>query len=427
MTNPLDKVKFKKITRDDLKTFRRQEGTKSIFASLISILVGIVFGFILMLICSIFLSKANPGQAFLYLLKGPFGSTTAAWNQFGTMLFYAGPLIFTGLSVAVAYKTGLFNIGAPGQFLMGTMGSLLIALNINTVGNRTAGVFVWMLALLVGTLLGFIWSLIPGALKAFFGINEVIICIMTNWIAANIVSWVFSSQPNLANTPEGKSGYLIKTLTTGNYTPTFGSGSYLDIGIIFAIIAAILMWIIMNKTALGYSLKACGYNKDAAKYAGINEKLYIMIAMGIAGALAAMGGAFYYLNPNIELQFKSVYQSLPDYGFNGIPAALLANCNPIGVIFSAIFIRWLNASGSFLQRAGYNKYFADIIIAAIIYLAGFSRFMREQLDRYYKANDKRGMSFSRYLVGKFTAYIHLRKEGKNDQTPTADTEEGGKQ
>ncbi len=425
MAKFLDKIKDKETVKADLKAFARQEGTKSIGASLISILVGILVGFLLMLIIAPFLRNANPGRGFLYLLTGPFGSTTAALNQFGTMLFYAVPLIFTGLSVAVAYKTGLFNIGAPGQFLMGTMGSLLIALNINTTGNRVAGVFVWILAVLVGAILGFLWSLIPGALKAFFGINEVIICIMTNWIAANIVTWVFTAQPHLANAPEGKSGYLIKTISTGNYTPNFGSWSYLDISIIFAIIFAILMWIIMNKTALGYSMKACGYNKDAAKYAGINEKLYIMIAMGIAGALAALGGAFYYLNPNIELQFMSVYQSLPDYGFNGIPAALLANCNPIGVIFSAIFIRWLNASGSFLQRAGYNKYFADIIIAAIIYMAGFARFMREQLDRYFKLNDKRGMTFTKYLANKFTNYIHLKKAGEKTETPVSDQKEGG--
>ncbi len=427
---------FKKLSsgeffmKENLHDFARKDGTKSILSSLISIVVGILFGFILMLICSAFLDNANPGSGFGYLLKGPFGSTTDAGSQFGTMLFYAEPLIFTGLSVAIAYKTGLFNIGAPGQFLMGTMGSLLVALNINTTGNRAAGVFVWLLALIVGMIFGMLWSLIPGALKAFFGINEVIVCIMTNWIAANIVTWVFTAQPHLSNSPDGKSGYLIKTAVTGNYTPTFGSWSYLDIGIILAILAAVVVWIVMKKTALGYSLKACGYNKDAARYAGMNEKLYIMIAMAIAGGLAAAGGALYYLNPGIELQFKSCYQALPSYGFNGIPAALLANCNPIGVIFSAIFIRWLNASGSFLQRAGYNKYFADIIIAVIIYLAGFSRFMREELDRYYKANDKRGSTFTKWFIQRVTTYIHLKK-GKGTQeeetAPTSDEkkEEGG--
>ena len=136
---------FKKLssgelfTKQNLHDFARQDGTKSILSSLISIIVGILFGFVLMLVCSFFLKNANPGRGFGYLLKGPFGSTTGAANQFGTMLFYAEPLIFTGLSVAIAYKTGLFNIGAPGQFLMGTMGSLLVALNINTTGNRAAG------------------------------------------------------------------------------------------------------------------------------------------------------------------------------------------------------------------------------------------------------------------------------------------------
>ncbi len=182
-----------KTMKERIRDFSRKDGTKSVYASVISIFIGLFIGFLTMVVCS-FAPNANgdPFSGLLYLFAGPFSSSIQPLKELGMMLFYAGPLIFTGLSVAVAYKTGLFNIGAPGQFLMGTMGSLLIALNINTTGNRMAGVLVWLLALFVGILLGALWSLIPGLLKAFFGINEVIICIMSNWIAANIVSWVFS-------------------------------------------------------------------------------------------------------------------------------------------------------------------------------------------------------------------------------------------
>lgn len=433
-----------KENKKPLYRFVRTPFARSTGASLISILIGILCGFLIMLICASF-ANADPGEGFALLLEGPFSSKRYAASQFGTMLFYTGPLILTGLSVAVAYKTGLFNIGAPGQFLMGTLGSLLVALSINTTGNRGLGILMWLLAILVGIVLGILWALIPGALKAFFGINEVITCIMTNWIAANIVSWVFSTRPDLMNTGAGKTGYLIQPSVTGNYTPTLGldrlfhSGtynSYLDMGLILAVLLAVLMWFILNKTTLGYSMKACGYNKEAARYAGMKHRFYIMVAMGIAGGLAALAGSLYYLNPNIELQWQSVYQELPSYGFDGIPAAFLANCNPIGVIFAALFIRYLSASGTFLQKAGYNKYFADLIIAVIVYLSGFARFFRERIERTQGIRDKLGVSYFGYIGwkckrfgAKFQGCFSSKKQ-KEETTVTkpsdSQSEEGGK-
>lgn len=366
---------------------------KSLYSSLISILIGFAVGLLLMVVCSFFVKNANLGKGIEILFQGPFAALKPV-KELGNMIFYAVPLIFTGLSVGIAYKTGLFNIGAPGQFLCGTMISLLIALNIDSTGNRTQGVFVWIAAVLCGMIAGAIWGIIPGLLKAFLGINEVIICIMTNWIAANMFSWVFSTQTALINSGDGKSGYLITTALTGNGTPTFGldklfKGSYIDGGIIIAIIVAILLWVMISRTTLGYSMRACGLNKFSAKYAGMNDKLNIILSMAIAGGLAALGGCFYYLNPGIEIQYKSIYQNLPAYGFNGIPAALLANCNPIAIIFTSLFMRFLTASGSNLSSANFNRYFADIIIATIIYLSGFTRFFADNLTSIQKAVDHR--------------------------------------
>ena len=159
---------------------------------------------------------------------------------------------------------------------------------------------------------------------------------------------------------------------------------FVFIGIIIAIIIAINVWVFMNKTTLGYAMKACGLNKNAAKYAGINDKKNIVLCMAISGGLAAIGGALYHLNGNIEYCYNSAYQVLPSWGFNGIPVAFLANCNPIAVIFSAMFVRYLNTSGSYLPIVGYNQYFADIIIAVIIYLAGFTRFFFERIEKRIK-------------------------------------------
>ena len=368
-----------------IKGLGSREGFKSVMSSVVAIIFGIIIGLFVMFIASIFSKTNSIGDAFIGLgiiFAGPFSSGEGnILLTIGDTIFYAVPLILTGLSVAIAFKTGLFNIGAPGQYLMGALGSLLVIYLVPKT-NRATGILVWVVAILVGMLLGVLWGMIPGILKAIFGINEVIVCIMTNWIAANIVTWVFSAMESLHNVADGKAAYLIKPGATFNYTPSLGlnkifAGSYIDIGIVIAILFAITIWVIMSKTVLGYELKACGANRDSAKYAGLNEKKYIIISMGIAGALAALGGCLYFLNPGIEMQYKSVYQNLPAYGFNGIPAALLANCNPIGVIFSAMFIRYINAASNYLSSAGFNQYFGDIIVAIIIYLAGFSRVFKD--------------------------------------------------
>lgn len=370
------------------------DGLKSLLSSIISILIGILVGFIAM----IFISAVSKGGSFSnavgglrIMALGPFSSNVTKYmlTNTGNMIFYSVPLIFTGLSVAIAYKTGLFNIGAPGQYIMGTIGCLLVGLNLQQSG--ATGFFPWLLALLAGTTLGALWGVIPGILKAFFNINEVIICIMTNWIAANISSWVFKNTPNIYATEGNKGGYLLKPTTV--FTPKLGfdkllPGAMIDSGIIIAIVFAIIVYIILNKTTFGYELKACGSNKDAAKYAGLNEKRNIIISIAIAGGLAGMGASLYFLNPGIEYKFISAYSSLPAYGFNGIASAFLANCNPVGVIFSSVFIRYLSVGGDYLVKVGFNRYVADIIVAVIIYMAGFTRIIKELLTKLQKGGKK---------------------------------------
>ena len=224
---------------------------KQILASIICIICGFIVGIIVMLFITIVnkdLSISNLADGVKYLFLGPFSSSNSVTvkRNLGNMIFYITPLIMTGLSVAIAFKTGLFNIGAAGQFLMGTMGSLMIALHINCADNRGLGILVWLLALVVGVICGAAWGAIPGIFKAFFDINEVVVCIMTNWIAANIVTWVFSNQASIINIPEGKSAYLIKTAGLGTYTPTFGldkilPASYIDGGIIIVIIIVVVI------------------------------------------------------------------------------------------------------------------------------------------------------------------------------------------
>ena len=202
-------------------------GFRSVIASILCILAGILVGFIVMVILALIKPELSIGDAFYgltILLGGPFssGSFNYIVTNLGDMIFYAAPLIMTGVSVAIAYKTGLFNIGAAGQFLMGTMGALLVALSFDNSNNPGLSILVWVLALFTGALFGMLWGAIPGLFKAFFNVNEVIVCIMTNWIAANIVTWVFSEMPKFINSGSGKSGYLITTAATGNGTPKLG-------------------------------------------------------------------------------------------------------------------------------------------------------------------------------------------------------------
>ena len=370
-----------------LKKIFKNDAVQSIVSSIISILIGVLVGFIAMLIIT-FINEGNSVkdaiQGVKIILSGPFSSKVTKYmlTNTGNMIFYSVPLIFTGLSVAIAYKTGLFNIGAPGQYIMGTIGALYVSLSIQTT-SAAGALVVWALALLVGTICGALWGVIPGLLKAFFNINEVIICIMTNWIAANISSWFFKYQTAIQSTENTKGGYLAKPLQ--NFTPKIGfdklfPGSLLDAGIVIAIIVAIIVYIVLNKTTFGFELKACGANKDAARYAGLNEKRNIILSITIAGALAGMGASLYYLNPGIEYRFVSQYSALPAYGFNGIASAFLANCNPVGVVFSSLFIRFLNMGGDYLVKVGFNRYVADIVVAVIIYMAGFTRIIREWLN-----------------------------------------------
>ena len=380
----------------------KSEGAVAVYSALISILIGMAVGAIIVVIAG--LSKANISGAGIVegiklVFLGVFstgrnsaGQLTFGFNgvNLGNMLFRAVPLIMTGLSVAIAFKTGLFNIGAAGQYLMGTMGTLSVALWLGWAGTPKA--IAWICAFLVGVALGGLWGCIPGLFKAFFNINEVITCIMTNWIAANLVTWWFDAHEIFKNSAEGgKIGYVIPLKNVGVVTPKLlmdkiFAGSQANGGFWIAILIAIAMWVMMTKTTFGYELRACGANRHAAKYAGINDKKNIILSMAIAGCLAAAGASLYYLSGNTEF-YWSTYQKLPAEGFNGIPVALLAANHPVGVIFSGIFMSMLNVSGIQLKYlTAYNEYISDIIVGVIVYLSAFSMLFKTMLSKRIKSD-----------------------------------------
>ena len=386
-----------------LMNLYHKDATKTVLASLISILIGLGLGAVIVLIVSLFndnITLKGGWEGVQLVLFGLFSKGRndvgeLAWGfnstNWGNMLFRATPLLMTGLSVAVANKTGLFNIGAPGQYLMGTAATLLVALSIDTA--VVPAWIVWILAFLAGMAAGALWGAIPGLLKATRGINEVLACIMTNWIAANLVTMIFSNSALRNGDESGKIGYIKPTARNGVATAKMGldklfPNSQVNGGIIVAIVIAILVYILMTKTTLGYELRACGSNRHAARYAGINDKRNIVLSMAIAGSLAGGGAALYWLSGNTEI-FWSTYQSLPDAGFNGIPVALLAANNPVGVIFTAVFMSLLDICGLQLKTfTAYNEYITDIIIAAIVYLSAFSLVIKLWLGNRSKKKAK---------------------------------------
>lgn len=414
---------------NEKKTLLNSDSSRSLAASLLSIAIGLLAGAALIVIVGL----ANPDMGWnsvwdgiRLVLFGVFatgrnaaGSLTFGFNpvSMGNMLFRATPLILTGLSVAVANKTGLFNIGAPGQYLAGVSATLFIALSIPS--GMLPGWVIWLLAFLGGMLAGALWGAVPGAMKALLNINEVIACIMTNWIAANLVTWMFDAS-NLKNVVEGtKTGYIYKTtygLVVEDGTATYVAGkgvatakmgldrifagSQINGGILIAIALVILMYVVINKTTFGYELKACGANRYAAKYAGIHDKRNIILSMAIAGAMSGAAGSLYYLSGNTEF-FWSTYQSLPAEGFNGIAVALLAVNNPIAVAFSGTFMSMLNIAGLQLKNlTSYNEYITDVIIAVIVYLSAFSLLIRMWLSGKKKNGNARAKKTDSKKEGK---------------------------
>lgn len=396
------------------ESFWDKAGTRSVLASLIAILIGMMAGGIIILIVGLTtpsLGIKGAWEGIRLVVAGLFstgrnasGGLTFGFNStaFGNMLFRAVPLMMTGLSVALGNKAGLFNIGAPGQYLAGTAASLYVSLSLSS--SSMPAWLIWCLAFLCGMLAGALWGAIPGLLKAYLNINEVLACIMTNWIAANAVTWIFEVS-NLKNILEGtKTSYIYKTSTVmhdvlidgvkttvgtsipegaqvlsqrgGIATSKMGldqifAGSQINGGIIVAILLVIVIYILLSRTTLGYELKACGANRYAARYAGIKDKRNIVLTMALAGALSAAGAALYWLSGNTEF-FWNTYQSLPAEGFNGIPVALLAVNNPLGVIFSSIFMSMLSICGQKLtELTAYNEYITDVIISVIVYLSAF--------------------------------------------------------
>lgn len=343
----------------------------SILSSVISIVVGLLLGFVLLL----WFDADHAVMGMTKMLTTGFNSPA----KFAKVLYQAAPLIFTGLSVGFAFKTGLFNIGAPGQYLLGAFSALYTGIMWN---------WPWWAALIAATVGGAFWGVFPGLCKALFNVNEVITSIMFNWIGLYLVNILYSNTPKmLSNYWGGTVNTRTANLEAANpnmmipkagLDKLFGS-PYMSITIFIAAIISILLYVVLERTTFGYELKSCGFNRNASQYAGMNVKRNIILSMVISGAMAGLGGGIYY---TVGTAVYTIEKVLPSMGFNGIPVALLANSNPIGIIFSALFISYIQVGGNAMQPE-FAVETIDVIIAVIIYLAAFALLMRNLLSRLF--------------------------------------------
>ena len=375
-----------------MKKFLKNQAVQSLLASLLCILAGLLIGYIVLL----FINPAGAGEAIITVIKNFFyyPSKAAVIKYFGNTLVKTAPLLMCGLSVLFAYKVGLFNIGAAGQYVVGVAASLYLALALHMP---------WYVCLIAAMVAGALLGAISGLLKSYCNVNEVISCIMLNWIS------LYGTNLLLNNVKETASPYTFNLVNVNasalipsmGLSKLFAGNRYVTIAIPIAVIVAIIVWVILEKTKFGYELRATGNNKNAAKYCGMNEKRNIILTMMISGALAGLGAALLYLT-GFE-QWQCSQSSVPGMGFNGIAAAFLGGLNPIGTIFSSYFIQHITNGGAYVDKSMYCAQISDLISSIIIYLCGF-------------------VAFFKYFMN---SAIDRREAKKAEKLAQAETEEGG--
>lgn len=354
-----------------LSSLIKKDATKTVVTSLWCALIGLVLGFIILLCINI--HEAAHGMASIMGNFLIFSSSSDRLNYFGQTLAKSAPLIAMSLSILVCYKAGLFNLGASGQYSIAALVITFMGVGANLP---------WLLVMIVAMISGALWSMISGALKAYFNVNEVISGIMLNWIALYIVNGVLTSSPSVWDSSHSEA-FKINS-DSNSFIPQIGldklfaGNSIVGFGMILVLIVVAIIFILFKKTTIGYELKATGLNGDAANYAGINKVKNILIATAISGALAGLAASL-----NLQNGFTSwrLSSTIPAIGFQGISSAFLGGLHPIGIIFSSYFVQHISDGGSMITDLGFAPEVSSIITSTIIYLAGFVAFIKEVIHK----------------------------------------------
>ena len=342
-------------------------------SALLAIFLGLIIGFIVMLF-------ARPERAVAAFQKILFYGFT----DLGNVFYFATPIMMTGLAVGFAFKMGLFNIGASGQYTLGMFFALYAGFHLALPKSIH-----WIVCVLAGMIGGMLWGMIPGLFKALLNVNEVITSIMFNYIGTYLVDMLVKNSAKMYEPTTTRTAYLPASAQL----PSLGvKNSSVNISIFIAVGLAIILYIILNMTTFGYELKATGYNRHASKYAGMNGTKNIILTMVIAGGLAGLGGAFAILAPSTIAGSSQTYEPInviAANGFNGIAVALLGNSSPLGIIFSATFISHIQRGGSQTSILGFKPEIIDVVISIIIYFSAFSLIMKSAIGRLFTKAQRR--------------------------------------
>ena len=338
----------------------------NVLYTIIAIIVGFLIGAVFLLIAGI-----SPAVAYGKLINSIFSKPKyLVWT-----LTYASPLIFTGLSVAFSFRTGVFNIGAEGQFVVGSIAACVVGI----VFHLPAPLHI-LLCIVAAVAAGALWGVIVGFLKVKRGINEVLSYIMFNWIAFYLSNYIVNlkairrvgggeASQDVADTARILAPEFVKTATRCTAA---------NWGIVIAVAAAILVWFIISKTTLGYQLRAVGFSKSAAEYGGINTNKMFLTAMAISGALAGLGGAVQTLGMAGRV---SQFASQEQYGFQGITVALIGSSHPVGCIFAGLFYGAMKYGGGKLSLVNAPAEVVDIIMGIIIFFIAISHIFKVIFNR----------------------------------------------
>ena len=351
------------------KNILKNNGVQSLLASLVCVILGLLIGYIVLL----FINPDGAGEAITDVIKNflTYSKPETQVKYLGNTLVKTAPLLMCSLSILFAYKVGLFNIGAAGQYCIGVALSLYAAL---------AWGWSWLPCMLLAMLGGALLGAISGLLKSYCNVNEVISGIMLNWIVLYLTNML------LTQVKEDTSPYtfVLSHKNASAILPSLGLGSlfngnqYVGLALPLSIVIAILVWVVLEKTRIGYELRATGNNKFAAKYCGMAEKRNIILTLVIAGALSGLGASLLYQSGYEQWQVTA--SSVPAMGFNGIAATFLGGLNPIGTIFASFFIQHITSGGAYVDKTIYCSQISDLISAIIIYLCGFVLFMKYAMN-----------------------------------------------
>ena len=366
------------------KNILKNNGVQSLLASLVCVILGLLIGYIVLL----FINPDGAGEAITDVMKNflTYSKPETQVKYLGNTLVKTAPLLMCSLSILFAYKVGLFNIGAAGQYCIGVALSLYAAL---------AWGWSWLPCMLLAMLGGALLGAISGLLKSYCNVNEVISGIMLNWIVLYLTNML------LTQVKEDTSPYtfVLSHKNASAILPSLGLGSlfngnqYVGLALPLSIVIAILVWVVLEKTRIGYELRATGNNKNAAKYCGMAEERNIILTLAISGALAGLGASMFYLT-GYE-QWQCTASSVPGMGFNGIAAAFLGGLHPIGTILASFFIQHITAGGAYVDKTMYCAQISDLIAAVIIYLCGFVLFMKYAMNTAIARREEKAIQKAR--------------------------------